>query len=75
LRGKDLSRLFFVHDARGERQLDEQALPLSVGGDAAADIVMPGVPADQLVACVERLRGAAPRKPAPAPLPSAGSKS
>jgi cysteine desulfurase len=31
--------------------------------------------ADQLVACVEHLRGAAPRKPAPAPLPSAGSKS
>jgi cysteine desulfurase len=30
---------------------------------------------DQLVACVEKLRGGAPRKPAPTPLPSAGSKS
>ena len=47
-----MSRLFFVHDARGERQLDEQALPLSVGGDTAADIVMPGVPADQRVAYI-----------------------
>ncbi|MGB5718854.1 MAG: hypothetical protein WBN81_17395, partial [Gammaproteobacteria bacterium] len=47
-----MSRLFFVHDARGERQLDEQALPLSVGGEAAADIVMPGVPADQRVAYI-----------------------
>jgi cysteine desulfurase len=31
--------------------------------------------AAQLVACVERLRSGAPRKPAPAPLPSAGSTS
>ena len=45
-----MSRIYVVHDVRGERQLDEQALPLSVGGEAAADIVMPGVPAEQLVA-------------------------
>ena len=47
-----MSRLFVVHDARGERQLDEQALPLSVGGEAAGDIVMPGVPADRVVAYI-----------------------
>jgi cysteine desulfurase len=33
------------------------------------------VAADWLVACVEKLRSGAPRKPAPTPLPSAGSKS
>ncbi|MGB5425766.1 MAG: PEGA domain-containing protein, partial [Gammaproteobacteria bacterium] len=47
-----MSRLFVVHDARGERQLDEQALPLSVGGEAAGDIAMPGTPADQVVAYI-----------------------
>ena len=47
-----MSRLFVVHDARGERQLDEQALPLSVGGEAAGDIAMPGMPADQVVAYI-----------------------
>ncbi|MGB5177427.1 MAG: PEGA domain-containing protein [Gammaproteobacteria bacterium] len=52
-----MSRLFFVQDARGERQLDEQALPLSVGGEAAADIVMPGVPADRLVAYIATADG------------------
>ena len=52
-----MSRLFVVHDARGERQLDEQALPLSVGGEAAGDIVMPGVPADQLVAYIAATDG------------------
>jgi len=45
-----LSRIYAIHDARGERQRDEQALPLSVGGEAAGDIVIPGVPAEQLVA-------------------------
>ena len=47
-----MSRLFVVQDARGERQLDEQALPLSVGGKKAGDIVMPGVPADHVVAYI-----------------------
>lgn len=47
-----MSRVFVVHDARGERQLDEQALPLSLGGEAAGDIVMPGVSADQRVAYI-----------------------
>jgi formylglycine-generating enzyme required for sulfatase activity len=45
-----LSRIYVVHDVHGERQLDEQALPLSIGGEAAGDIIMPGVPAEQRVA-------------------------
>ena len=36
-----MSRIYVVHDAHGERQLDEQALPLSIGGKAAGDIIMP----------------------------------
>ena len=52
-----MSRLFVVHDARGERRLDEQALPFSVGGEAAGDIVMPGVPADRVVAYIAATDG------------------
>jgi formylglycine-generating enzyme required for sulfatase activity len=52
-----LSRVFVVHDARGERQLDEQALPLCLGGAAAGDIVMPGVPAAQRVAYIAMADG------------------
>jgi formylglycine-generating enzyme required for sulfatase activity len=52
-----LSRIFLVHDTRGERQLDEQALPLSVGGDAVGDIVMPGVSAERLVAYIAAADG------------------
>jgi len=52
-----LNRIYVVHDARGERQLDEQALPLSVGGEAAGDIILPGVPAEQLVAHIATSEG------------------
>ena len=52
-----MSRIYVVHDARGERQLDEQALPLSVGGETAGDIVMPGVSAERLVAHIATSEG------------------
>jgi len=52
-----LSRLYVVQDARGERQLDEQALPISIGGEAASDIVMPGVPADRVMAYIAATDG------------------
>jgi formylglycine-generating enzyme required for sulfatase activity len=45
-----LSRLFVIHDVRGERRLDESDLPLSVGGTAAGDIVLPDVAAEVVVA-------------------------
>jgi formylglycine-generating enzyme required for sulfatase activity len=45
-----LSRLFVIHDVHGERRLDESDLPLSVGGTAAGDIVLPDVAADVVVA-------------------------
>ena len=40
-----MSRVYFINDARGERQLDEQDLPLSVGGTEQCGIVLPGLPA------------------------------
>ena len=52
-----MSRLYVVQDARGERQLDEQALPISIGGEAASDIVMPGVPADRVMAYIAATDG------------------
>lgn len=45
-----MSRLFVIHDVRGERRLDESDLPLSLGGTAAGDIVLPDVAADVVVA-------------------------
>ena len=45
-----MSRLFVIHDVRGERRLDESDLPLSVGGTAAGDIVLPDVAAGVVVA-------------------------
>jgi len=47
-----LSRLFVIHDARGKRQLDEHALPLSIGGSKAGDIVMPGIASNDLLAYI-----------------------
>jgi len=44
-----LNRLFIVTDERGERQLQAQALPLQLGGEQVGDIVMPGIPAGQLL--------------------------
>jgi formylglycine-generating enzyme required for sulfatase activity len=45
-----LSRLFVIHDVRGERRLHESDLPLSLGGAAAGDIVLPDIAADVVVA-------------------------
>ncbi len=47
-----MSRVFVIEDGHGERRLDEQALPLCLGGANACDIVMPGVPADLHLAFV-----------------------
>ena len=39
-----MSRVYFIQDARGERQLDEQDLPLSLGGAEQCGILLPGLP-------------------------------
>jgi formylglycine-generating enzyme required for sulfatase activity len=52
-----LSRLFVILDVRGERRLEESDLPLSLGGTAAGDIVLPDVAADVLVAHIALAEG------------------
>jgi formylglycine-generating enzyme required for sulfatase activity len=52
-----LSRVYFIQDPEGRRQRDEQELPLSVGGAAQADIVLPGLPPAALVAYVGLAEG------------------
>jgi formylglycine-generating enzyme required for sulfatase activity len=59
-----LSRVYFIHDARGGQQLGEQHLPLAIGGTQAGDIVLPGLPADALVAHIGLAEGHAFIQPA-----------
>jgi formylglycine-generating enzyme required for sulfatase activity len=42
-----VSRVYLVNDARGARRVE--ALPVSLGGAAVADIVLNGVPAERLI--------------------------
>jgi len=52
-----LSRVYFIHDARGKRQLDEDALPLCVGGGLQGDIVLPGAADDAVFAHIALSEG------------------
>ena len=63
-----MSRVFVINDARGERRLDAQVLPLCLGGADACDIVMPGTPADLQLAFVALEDGHAYIQPADAGL-------
>jgi formylglycine-generating enzyme required for sulfatase activity len=45
-----LSRIYIIQDVRGETRLGEADLPLVVGGAGQGDIVLPGVPADAVIA-------------------------
>lgn len=59
-----MSRVFIIQDARGESRLDEAALPLAVGGTLQGDIVLPGVPADAVIAHIALADGHAFIQPA-----------
>jgi len=52
-----VSRVYFIHDANGERRGSEADLPLSVGGSERGDIVLPGVPAGAVVAYIALAEG------------------
>ena len=43
-----MKRHYYLQDARGKRKLEDTELPLRIGGGAAANIVVPGLNADQL---------------------------
>ena len=45
-----MSRVFFIKDPRGDRQFDESRLPVTLGGERVADIVMPGVSDEAVIA-------------------------
>ena len=45
-----MSRVYFIHDALGDRQLDEHELPLPIGGPDTGGIVLPGVQEDTIIA-------------------------
>jgi formylglycine-generating enzyme required for sulfatase activity len=59
-----LSRVYFIHDTRGERRVAEADLPLCVGGAQHGDVVLPGVSADAVFAYIALADGHAYIQPA-----------
>jgi formylglycine-generating enzyme required for sulfatase activity len=59
-----LSRVYFIHDAQGERQLGEQEMPLPVGGAQHGGIVVPGLSDGEVVAYIGLAEGHAFIQPA-----------
>ena len=59
-----MKRVYFVRDARGERRLDAQELPLAVGGGEYAAIQVPGLAEDSMVAHIALAEGHAFIQPA-----------
>jgi len=59
-----LSRVYFIRDAQGERQLGEHELPLPVGGVQHGGIVLPELPDADVVAYIGLAEGHAFVQPA-----------
>jgi formylglycine-generating enzyme required for sulfatase activity len=64
-----LSRVYFIHDARGERRAAESELPLCVGGELHGDVVLPEVSAGAVLAYIGLADGHAFIQPAAAEVP------
>lgn len=64
-----MSRVFLIHDGRGDRRLDETALPLSIGGSAHDGITLPDWPEQAPAAHIGLSEGHAFIQPAHADLP------
>jgi formylglycine-generating enzyme required for sulfatase activity len=47
-----MSRVYYIRDARGERELTEADLPLAVGGEGRGDVVIAGVGHDSVLAYI-----------------------
>jgi formylglycine-generating enzyme required for sulfatase activity len=47
-----VSRVYLINDLRGARELDDSHLPLSLGGEAVADIVLHSDPAERVDAYI-----------------------
>lgn len=52
-----MSRVFFIKDSRGDQQFDESRLPVTLGGEQVADIVMPGVSDKAVIARIAIANG------------------
>jgi formylglycine-generating enzyme required for sulfatase activity len=52
-----LSRVYFIHDTRGERRVAEAELPLCVGGAQHGDVVLPEVSAESVFAYIALAEG------------------
>lgn len=61
-----MSRVYFIHDTRGERRAVEAELPLCVGGELHGDVVLPEAPADAVLAYIAQADGHAYIQPADA---------
>jgi formylglycine-generating enzyme required for sulfatase activity len=59
-----VSRVYYIHDARGERELAEADLPLAVGGRNGGDVVIAGVDDDRVLAYIALSEGHAYIQPA-----------
>lgn len=59
-----MKRVYFVDDSRGARPIDDGQLPLSLGGEGVADIVLPGAPMDFIAAHIAVSDGHAYLQPA-----------
>jgi formylglycine-generating enzyme required for sulfatase activity len=59
-----VSRVYYIHDARGERELAEADLPLAVGGRNGGDVVIAGVDDDSVLAYIALSEGHAYIQPA-----------
>ncbi|MGB7932227.1 MAG: PEGA domain-containing protein [Gammaproteobacteria bacterium] len=64
-----MSRVYFIHDARGERRAGETELPLCVGGELHGDVVLPEAPAAAVIAYIAEADGHAYIQPADASEP------
>ena len=59
-----MSRVFFIDAAGGEQRAGEPDFPLGVGGSAQCAVVLPGVPADAVLAWIALAEGHAYIQPA-----------
>ncbi|UCC57073.1 MAG: PEGA domain-containing protein, partial [Gammaproteobacteria bacterium] len=59
-----MSRVFFIESADGEHRAGESDFPLGVGGSGQCDVVLPGVPADAVLAYIALTEGHAYIQPA-----------
>ncbi len=59
-----MSRVYYIHDQKGDRQVSEASLPLSIGGRECCDVVLTNLSADKVAAHIAISEGHAYIQPA-----------